>query len=129
MRSRADPAGWDAPPPDPRPGTRHRADPMAALAGSSARDAAAIKSLPSAQYLAAAARGSGAYRECAVCLLELTDGDELRVLPLCAHAFHADCIDVWLCAHASCPLCRARALACAPTSSAMGGAAAGAAGA
>ncbi|RLN28287.1 RING-H2 finger protein ATL65 [Panicum miliaceum] len=70
-------------------------------------DAAAIKSLPSAQYLAAAARGSGASRECAVCLLEFADGDELRALPLCAHAFHADCIDVWLRAHASCPLCRA----------------------
>jgi hypothetical protein len=72
-------------------------------------DESAIKSLPSAQYLAAvaAARGSGASRECAVCLLEFADGDELRALPLCAHAFHADCIDVWLRAHASCPLCRA----------------------
>ncbi|KAL6623489.1 hypothetical protein ACP70R_033368 [Stipagrostis hirtigluma subsp. patula] len=70
-------------------------------------DDAAIKSLPSAQFLAAAARGSGAARECAVCLLEFADGDELRALPLCAHAFHADCIDVWLRAHASCPLCRA----------------------
>lgn len=78
-------------------------------------DDAAIKSLPSAQYLgaggsassSASARGSGASRECAVCLLEFADGDELRALPLCAHAFHADCIDVWLRAHASCPLCRA----------------------
>ncbi|XP_062201803.1 RING-H2 finger protein ATL65-like [Phragmites australis] len=72
-------------------------------------DDAAIKSLPSAQFLAAAAaaRGSGAARDCAVCLLEFADGDELRALPLCGHAFHADCIDVWLRAHASCPLCRA----------------------
>lgn len=69
-------------------------------------DDAAIKSLPSAQFLKAAARAGGA-RECAVCLLEFADGDELRALPLCAHAFHADCIDVWLRAHASCPLCRA----------------------
>ncbi|CAL4891259.1 unnamed protein product [Urochloa decumbens] len=78
-------------------------------------DDAAIKSLPSAPYFlsaaggsgSASARGSGASRECAVCLLEFADGDELRALPLCAHAFHADCIDVWLRAHASCPLCRA----------------------
>ncbi|XP_062203455.1 RING-H2 finger protein ATL65-like [Phragmites australis] len=72
-------------------------------------DETAIKSLPSAQFLsaAAAARGSVDARECAVCLLEFADGDELRALPLCAHAFHADCIDVWLRAHASCPLCRA----------------------
>ncbi|PWZ55994.1 RING-H2 finger protein ATL65 [Zea mays] len=67
-------------------------------------DAAAIKSLPSAQYPGG---GGGACRECAVCLLEFAGGDELRALPLCAHAFHADCIDVWLRAHASCPLCRA----------------------
>ncbi|CAN6334776.1 unnamed protein product [Urochloa humidicola] len=78
-------------------------------------DDAAIKSLPSAPYFLSAAgsasgsaRGSpGKSRECAVCLLEFADGDELRALPLCAHAFHADCIDVWLRAHASCPLCRA----------------------
>jgi hypothetical protein len=80
-------------------------------------DAAAIKSLPSAQYLAAAvagavssaaARGSGASRECAVSLMEFTDGDGLRV-----HAFHADCIDVWLSAHTSCPLCRVAVERCA----------------
>uniref|UniRef100_A0A0D9Y129 RING-type E3 ubiquitin transferase n=1 Tax=Leersia perrieri TaxID=77586 RepID=A0A0D9Y129_9ORYZ len=81
-------------------------------------DDAAIKSLPSAQFVknssfssaAMSARGGGGgggERECAVCLLEFADGDELRALPLCAHAFHADCIDVWLRAHASCPLCRA----------------------
>jgi E3 ubiquitin-protein ligase RNF38/44 len=64
-------------------------------------DDAAIKSLPSAQLFA----GAGA--ECAVCLLELALGEELRALPRCAHAFHADCIDAWLRAHASCPLCRA----------------------
>jgi E3 ubiquitin-protein ligase RNF38/44 len=68
-------------------------------------DEAAIKSLPSAQFPAAPC--SSAARECAVCLLEFAGGDELRALPLCAHAFHADCVDVWLRAHASCPLCRA----------------------
>ncbi|KAF0928527.1 hypothetical protein E2562_004149 [Oryza meyeriana var. granulata] len=53
------------------------------------------------------AGGESAAQDCVVCLLEFADGDELRALPLCAHAFHADCIDVWLRAHASCPLCRA----------------------
>uniref|UniRef100_A0ACD5YKD0 Uncharacterized protein n=1 Tax=Avena sativa TaxID=4498 RepID=A0ACD5YKD0_AVESA len=81
-------------------------------------DDAAIKSLPSAQFLKAeAARASAGARDCAVCLLEFADGDELRALPLCAHAFHADCIDVWLRAHASCPLCRAAVALPAPVAS------------
>uniref|UniRef100_A0A453JST3 RING-type E3 ubiquitin transferase n=1 Tax=Aegilops tauschii subsp. strangulata TaxID=200361 RepID=A0A453JST3_AEGTS len=81
-------------------------------------DDAAIKSLPSAQFLKAeAARASAGARDCAVCLLEFADGDELRALPLCAHAFHADCIDVWLRAHASCPLCRAAVALPPPVSS------------
>ncbi|KAK8962591.1 RING-H2 finger protein ATL65 [Platanthera guangdongensis] len=46
-------------------------------------------------------------RDCAVCLLEFEEGEWLRTLPICAHAFHVECIDVWLRSHATCPLCRA----------------------
>ncbi|KAL6911201.1 hypothetical protein ACP4OV_000006 [Aristida adscensionis] len=45
--------------------------------------------------------------ECAICLGEFREGDELRVLPHCAHGFHVACIDTWLAAHATCPSCRA----------------------
>ncbi|RLN11771.1 hypothetical protein C2845_PM09G15220 [Panicum miliaceum] len=45
--------------------------------------------------------------ECVVCLQELEDGDVVRVLPPCRHFFHGRCIDSWLCAHSSCPVCRA----------------------
>lgn len=45
--------------------------------------------------------------ECAVCLLEFEDEDYVRTLPVCFHAFHVECIDVWLRCHANCPLCRA----------------------
>ncbi|TVU08710.1 hypothetical protein EJB05_42122, partial [Eragrostis curvula] len=45
--------------------------------------------------------------ECVVCLQELEDGDVVRVLPPCRHFFHGGCIDAWLCAHSSCPVCRA----------------------
>ncbi|CAN8234432.1 unnamed protein product [Cochlearia groenlandica] len=44
--------------------------------------------------------------ECAICLTEFADGDELRVLPQCGHGFHVLCIDTWLGSHSSCPSCR-----------------------
>ncbi|KAK1269870.1 RING-H2 finger protein ATL65 [Acorus gramineus] len=48
--------------------------------------------------------------DCAVCLIEFDEGDCVRTLPDCAHAFHVDCIDAWLRSHANCPLCRSRIL-------------------
>lgn len=47
---------------------------------------------------------------CSVCLSEFNEGDEVRVLPGCAHVFHVLCIDKWLFSHSNCPLCRANAL-------------------
>ncbi|XP_002454014.2 E3 ubiquitin-protein ligase EL5 [Sorghum bicolor] len=44
--------------------------------------------------------------ECAVCLAELQDGEEARFLPRCGHGFHAECVDMWLASHTTCPLCR-----------------------
>lgn len=45
--------------------------------------------------------------ECAVCLNEFEDNEKLRLIPKCDHVFHADCIDVWLVSHSTCPVCRA----------------------
>ncbi|KAM0009175.1 putative transcription factor C2H2 family [Helianthus debilis subsp. tardiflorus] len=44
--------------------------------------------------------------DCAVCLCEFTQKDNLRLLPLCSHAFHMHCIDTWLLSNSTCPLCR-----------------------
>ncbi|KAG1368536.1 RING-H2 finger protein ATL65 [Cocos nucifera] len=71
-------------------------------------DDSAIKTLPLSLYSKSKAKHLAATnRDCAVCLLEFEDEDSLRTLPLCSHAFHVDCIDVWLRSHATCPLCRA----------------------
>lgn len=44
--------------------------------------------------------------ECAICLAEFQEGDEIRVMPQCGHGFHSACIDAWLVSHSSCPSCR-----------------------
>ncbi|MQL86612.1 hypothetical protein Taro_019169 [Colocasia esculenta] len=44
--------------------------------------------------------------ECAVCLRRFAASELLRVLPKCMHAFHVGCVDIWLAAHCTCPICR-----------------------
>ncbi|KAI4320458.1 hypothetical protein MLD38_033936 [Melastoma candidum] len=46
---------------------------------------------------------------CAVCLDYFKDGDKCRLLPLCKHSFHTECVDRWLVKAPSCPICRSRA--------------------
>ncbi|KAL9682710.1 hypothetical protein QQ045_014516 [Rhodiola kirilowii] len=46
--------------------------------------------------------------ECAVCLSDFEDGEEVSELSRCKHSFHAQCIGMWLYSHFDCPLCRCR---------------------
>lgn len=50
--------------------------------------------------------GSGVV-ECAVCLSDIKEGDEIRELQ-CDHLFHRVCLDKWAIeySHLTCPLCR-----------------------
>lgn len=43
--------------------------------------------------------------ECQICLIDFSDGDEIRALP-CCHQFHTTCVDPWFHGHTSCPACR-----------------------
>ena len=43
--------------------------------------------------------------ECQICLIDFSDGDEIRALP-CRHQFHTNCVDPWFRGHTSCPACR-----------------------
>jgi len=44
--------------------------------------------------------------ECVVCLAVFEDSEVVRLLPKCRHVFHVECVDAWLHAHSTCPLCR-----------------------
>lgn len=74
-------------------------------------DERAIAAIAAVVYDATTKRSCGGAGEdggaCAVCLAEFRDGETLRLLPRCGHAFHRACIDTWLRAHVNCPLCRA----------------------
>ncbi|XP_031114330.1 RING-H2 finger protein ATL16-like [Ipomoea triloba] len=63
-----------------------------------------IREIPTVQY--GGGGGERSFRRCAVCLSEFQARETLRVLPKCDHAFHSDCIDIWLQNNATCPLCR-----------------------
>ncbi|CAN6163833.1 unnamed protein product [Urochloa humidicola] len=77
---------------------------------------AAIAALPAFAYeppTPPAAKGGGDEKArsvsallCAVCLDDVRAGEVVRQLPACRHLFHADCVDAWLRAHRTCPLCR-----------------------
>ena len=54
--------------------------------------------------------GDAAVVECAVCLAEMKDGERGRLLPVCGHRFHVECIDRWFRANSTCPVCRAAAV-------------------
>lgn len=63
-----------------------------------------VESLP--LFTFSSLTGNIAGGDCAVCLSKFEAVDQLRLLPLCCHAFHVDCIDAWLKANQTCPLCR-----------------------
>ncbi|KAL6876370.1 hypothetical protein ACP4OV_012942 [Aristida adscensionis] len=43
---------------------------------------------------------------CSVCLGAFQRGETVRLLPVCLHLYHVECIDPWLEKNATCPVCR-----------------------
>ncbi|XP_057981360.1 RING-H2 finger protein ATL43 [Malania oleifera] len=96
-----------------RNGVIHSGNPNSWRASSAARknsgvDRSVIESLPVFQFNSL--RGHKEGLDCAVCLnrFEPTPTELLKFLPKCKHAFHIECLDTWLDAHSTCPLCRSR---------------------
>ncbi|KAK1420881.1 hypothetical protein QVD17_22823 [Tagetes erecta] len=69
-------------------------------------DRTIIESLPVFRF--GSLTGDKTGLECAVCLSQFDPNQVLRLLPKCNHAFHVECVDTWLEAHSTCPLCRFR---------------------
>ncbi|KAK9055256.1 hypothetical protein SSX86_026338 [Deinandra increscens subsp. villosa] len=69
-------------------------------------DRTIIESLPVFRFGSLSGQKDGL--ECAVCLSVFDPSEVLRLLPKCKHAFHVECVDTWLDAHSTCPLCRYR---------------------
>ncbi|KAG0484666.1 hypothetical protein HPP92_008745 [Vanilla planifolia] len=74
-------------------------------------DAAIIATLPTffhgKRVEAVAGSDGGGGELCAVCLSVAKEAEAMRLLPNCKHVFHVGCIDSWLNAHRTCPVCRA----------------------
>ncbi|XP_040380751.1 E3 ubiquitin-protein ligase EL5-like [Oryza brachyantha] len=78
-------------------------------------DAAAIMALPATfGYKRDRAAAPEGWAQCAICIGLVRVGEAVRRLPSCGHLFHSGCVDVWLSAHATCPLCRAAVCAALP---------------
>ncbi|KAI4346997.1 hypothetical protein L6164_007851 [Bauhinia variegata] len=74
--------------------------------GSTGMSKVEIEKLPCYDYKGE--DSSSGPEDCAVCLENLATGDECRLLPICKHSFHAQCVDTWLLKTPFCPICRTR---------------------
>ncbi|KAD7480243.1 hypothetical protein R6Q59_009013 [Mikania micrantha] len=77
-------------------------------------DAAAIDSLPITLHRVSTSSATACESECCICLGVFEEGEKVKVLPMCSHAYHCECVDKWLAAHSSCPICRAAILVDSP---------------
>ncbi|XP_031247219.1 RING-H2 finger protein ATL29-like [Pistacia vera] len=70
-------------------------------------DPSLVQSFPTFQYSTVKDFRREKYGlECAICLAEFEDNNLLRLLTVCYHVFHQECIDLWLSSHKTCPVCR-----------------------
>ncbi|KAI3970778.1 hypothetical protein MKX01_024425 [Papaver californicum] len=70
-------------------------------------DPSIVSSFPTFVYSSVKShRRESSRLECAVCLSEFDDDDVIRLITMCNHSFHSECIDLWLASHTTCPVCR-----------------------
>ncbi|KAG0484350.1 hypothetical protein HPP92_008429 [Vanilla planifolia] len=81
--------------------------PTSARTSSSGLQPSVIRAIPTVRFSSSSSSSVVSTADCAVCQDDFRNGDMLRLLPGCTHAFHIDCVDPWLDSSASCPICRA----------------------
>nr|XP_043635119.1 RING-H2 finger protein ATL66 [Erigeron canadensis] len=78
-------------------------------------DSAMINSLPiTLHHRPSTDSETASEAECCICLGVFEEGEKVKVLPICCHAYHCECVDKWLTTHSSCPICRAALLVDSP---------------
>jgi hypothetical protein len=65
-----------------------------------------LKKLPCYDYVAR--ENISDSLDCAICLENFIIGDKCRLLPICKHSFHTQCVDKWLLKKPICPICRSK---------------------
>ncbi|KAK6927106.1 Zinc finger, RING-type [Dillenia turbinata] len=79
-------------------------------------DTATIDSLPKFSYNSSSEDHCTSRNvECSICLGEFQDKELVKVMPMCYHGYHSECLDKWLRFQSTCPLCRASLPAGSPT--------------
>ncbi|KAL0005097.1 hypothetical protein SO802_012658 [Lithocarpus litseifolius] len=44
--------------------------------------------------------------DCAICLSEFEENEDVKAIPFCKHVFHPNCLEKWLSVQVTCPVCR-----------------------
>ncbi|PRW57669.1 3-ketoacyl- thiolase peroxisomal [Chlorella sorokiniana] len=69
-----------------------------------------IDALPQQAYHEVAGTTAGGEEQCPICRMEFEPEDAVRVLPLCRHYFHPDCVAQWLSINKVCCICNREVL-------------------
>jgi hypothetical protein len=73
--------------------------------GNHGLESSIIHSLPKSQFRKKnECKNTQSSKDCAICLEEIEEGQWLKHLPNCTHAFHVSCIDTWFQSQSNCPL-------------------------
>ena len=73
----------------------------------SSRRASVVSSASGASSVTPRANGRNSfkYKTCSICLTDFESGVKVKVLPVCGHTFHRECLEQWLVRQFRCPNC------------------------